>query len=574
MTVPSANNRNDYLGDNTTPTYQFGFRIFSKTQLIVVKVLTGTTTLVFLTVDVDYTVDGVGEKNGGTITLTAGNLPTGDKLTILRGISLLQETDIRNLGDFHAEVHEDEFDRRVMTAQQQQEILDRCLKLAEIEAGSAASTKLPLLAQRLSKVFAWDASGNPTAISAVPEGSVAFSAFGESLVAAIDAAAALGLLGVSAFIQTLLNDVDAAAARATLEVSSAEVSPGAIGASQNNYAGLNTGLFETIGRLTSSGDFNITGFTGGATRKRLAIRNIGANTLTLTHEDAASTAANRMTLVGSASCSLAPGDSVELTYDGTTSRWVQTSQVQNQKLDGIVEGEILQQAAPNTTLRTVGLVVMKSGQRTKIANQNLNISANASGNPRVDLVQWNGTALSVKAGVTGADPDCPAPDAGNVPIAVVWVPTGFTQVLNIGSSAANGKLIALYFVTGLFAWRVGTDTTTSTAGVDIADTKLPLYIPKAHAGFRAELNCLLRHAAVDGAAESASALINLNGNPLPGAQIYVISAATANDQAPAHVSTRLGTITVGANKWQPRLGTGTGKNVSAISPQVFLSEWA
>lgn len=251
----------------------------------------------------------------------------------------------------------------------------------------------------------------------------------------------------------------------------------------------------------------------------------------------------------------------------------------NLKLDGILEGEILEQAAPNTTLRTLALVLMKGGQRTKIPDQNLAISANASGNPRVDMVQWSGAALTVKAGVAAVDPDSPAPDAGNIPIAIVWVPSGFTQARNIGSAVAQAKLIALYFVWGLFGWRVGTDTVAAGI-VDIADTKMPVYITRVHAGYRAELNCMLQHTVVGGGTELAIASINLNGVTFGQTGRYQVAASTALDFVPCHLSLRnSGTglapaVVAGINKWQPRIQSGGASNVTAIQPQIFLAEWA
>ena len=130
MALPSASSRNDYLGNNTTPTYSYTFRIFQDSDLLVVEKDTDDveTTLVL---GVDYTVTGVGDLSGGDVTLTAGNLATGNTLTIRRNVPLVQNTDIRNQGDFFPEVHEDQFDKDVMMAQQQQDEIDRCLQLPE-----------------------------------------------------------------------------------------------------------------------------------------------------------------------------------------------------------------------------------------------------------------------------------------------------------------------------------------------------------------------------------------------------------------------------------------------------------
>ena len=65
---------------------------------------------------------------------------------------------------------------------------------------------------------------------------------------------------------------------------------------------------------------NITGIAGGVAGRLLVLTNVGATFgITLTNEDAASTAANRILLPNN--IRLAPADSIILRYDGTTSRW-------------------------------------------------------------------------------------------------------------------------------------------------------------------------------------------------------------------------------------------------------------
>lgn len=97
------------------------------------------------------------------------------------------------------------------------------------------------------------------------------------------------------------------------------LSPAAITVSQNDYnpAGLGTC---TVLRLTSTGSVNITGLTAPTTGQQLIlVSNIGSNTITLTNEDASSTAANRFDLT--ANLGLAASQSVFLYYDPTSSRW-------------------------------------------------------------------------------------------------------------------------------------------------------------------------------------------------------------------------------------------------------------
>src|SRR3990167_4100718 len=119
MTISSSVFRNDYLGNNTTDTFSYNFKIFSSDDLKVTKRDTSDNE-VTLTLATDYAVTGVGEMAGGTIVLVAGNLPTGYRLTIRRNRAILQSTDIRNQGPFYPEVHEDAFDHHTMIDQQQQ----------------------------------------------------------------------------------------------------------------------------------------------------------------------------------------------------------------------------------------------------------------------------------------------------------------------------------------------------------------------------------------------------------------------------------------------------------------------
>lgn len=96
--------------------------------------------------------------------------------------------------------------------------------------------------------------------------------------------------------------------------------PAAISANQNDYAGFTGG---GIVRLSSTGAFNITGAAappnGRAQMKH--VYNVGANNITLPHQDAASLAANRFLNVTGANIVLAPNERAILDYDPITQRW-------------------------------------------------------------------------------------------------------------------------------------------------------------------------------------------------------------------------------------------------------------
>lgn len=151
MTLSATNNRVSYTGNDAVSIYAYTFRIISETDLLVtVKNLSSIETT--LSLSTDYTVSGVGEFSGGDITLVnsgqpwltaGGNLLSGFILVIRRIRPLTQLTDIRNQGDFFPEIHEDEFDSQIMIDQQQQDELDRSIKLSETTDPATFGTELP-----------------------------------------------------------------------------------------------------------------------------------------------------------------------------------------------------------------------------------------------------------------------------------------------------------------------------------------------------------------------------------------------------------------------------------------------
>ncbi|EOE7266730.1 hypothetical protein ACKTLC_000561 [Cronobacter sakazakii] len=116
MTVSTEVDHNDYTGNGTTTNFDYNFRVFKRTDLVV-SVLDLDNNLTVLTLDTDYTVTGVGGYNGGKVILSAP-LGNGWKISISRNLPLTQDTDLRNQGSFFPEVHEDAFDKLTMLIQQ------------------------------------------------------------------------------------------------------------------------------------------------------------------------------------------------------------------------------------------------------------------------------------------------------------------------------------------------------------------------------------------------------------------------------------------------------------------------
>lgn len=142
MSITSTTSRVDYTGNGATATYDYPFVIFAEGDLLV-STRDDDDVQTTLVLNTDYTVDGVADSGGGTITLVDGVLASGYALTIRRVVDITQETDIRNQGEFFPETHEDVFDRLVMIDQQQQDSLDRSLKLPESVSSDDFDPTLP-----------------------------------------------------------------------------------------------------------------------------------------------------------------------------------------------------------------------------------------------------------------------------------------------------------------------------------------------------------------------------------------------------------------------------------------------
>lgn len=139
MTVSTTTRRNDYTGNGTTLTYAYSFKIFANTELELTLQNPVTDAEVPLTLGTHYTVTGVGVLLGGNIVLIAGAFDwidgsnffeTSWTITIRRVLTKTQLTDIRNQGSFLPEIHEDQFDRTMMSIQElQDDAVTRSLSL-------------------------------------------------------------------------------------------------------------------------------------------------------------------------------------------------------------------------------------------------------------------------------------------------------------------------------------------------------------------------------------------------------------------------------------------------------------
>ena len=158
MTVSSTTVKSTASGDGSTTQFAYTFKIFADTDLeVIIRSATGTETVKLLTTH--YTVAGVGDASGGSITFTSGNIPaTGETVVIKREVPQTQAIDYIANDPFPAESHEEGLDRATMTIQQMQEALDRSFK---VSATNSITTPefTDDAATRASKTLGFDSTG-------------------------------------------------------------------------------------------------------------------------------------------------------------------------------------------------------------------------------------------------------------------------------------------------------------------------------------------------------------------------------------------------------------------------------
>ena len=120
MTIASENQKNLYSGNDATTIFAYEFKINDEEHLEVI-IADADDEQDTLVLNTDYTVSGVGEDEGGNVTLgdlTAycdqATLPTGWTVAINRTPPLTQLTDLANQGPFAAQTIEDVFDYLTM----------------------------------------------------------------------------------------------------------------------------------------------------------------------------------------------------------------------------------------------------------------------------------------------------------------------------------------------------------------------------------------------------------------------------------------------------------------------------
>ena len=83
MTISTTTIINSYSGDGSTTAFTYTFKITDQDDIeVLIRSNDGTETT--KTITTHYTVSGVGNAGGGTVTFTSGNIPTSTQTVVLR----------------------------------------------------------------------------------------------------------------------------------------------------------------------------------------------------------------------------------------------------------------------------------------------------------------------------------------------------------------------------------------------------------------------------------------------------------------------------------------------------------
>jgi hypothetical protein len=158
MTISTTIIKNSYSGNGSTSVFNYTFKISLESEMeVIIRSSNGTETVKTLTTH--YTVGGVGNAGGGTVTFTAGNIPvTGETVILRRDTAQTQTMDLIDNDPMSAETIEDAHDKSIALIQELQEEIDRSIKLSR--TNTMTSTEFTVdAATRANKILAFDSSG-------------------------------------------------------------------------------------------------------------------------------------------------------------------------------------------------------------------------------------------------------------------------------------------------------------------------------------------------------------------------------------------------------------------------------
>ena len=158
MTISTTTIKNSYSGNGSTSVFNYTFKITDEDHIqVIIRSALGTETT--KTKTTHYTVAGVGNSNGGSITFQSGHIPTATETVVLRrSTPQTQGLDLIENDPMPAENIETAYDKLTAISQELQEQVDRSLKISR--TNTMTSTEFSTSAtDRANKILSFDSSG-------------------------------------------------------------------------------------------------------------------------------------------------------------------------------------------------------------------------------------------------------------------------------------------------------------------------------------------------------------------------------------------------------------------------------
>ena len=158
MTISTTTIKNSYSGNGSNLNFTYTFKITDDDDIqVIIRSSTGTETVKSKTTN--YTVSGVGNAGGGTVSFVSGQAPSATETVILRRATpQTQGMDLIENDPLPADTLETAHDKITSIAQELQEQVDRSIKLSR--TNTMTSTEFTVgSSDRANKILAFDGSG-------------------------------------------------------------------------------------------------------------------------------------------------------------------------------------------------------------------------------------------------------------------------------------------------------------------------------------------------------------------------------------------------------------------------------
>lgn len=191
MSVPSTNRYTSttLAADTTNPQAAYEFLINATAELEVILLRSGTSSVVSTS---DWTVDNIGNVNGGTIYIT-GSYLSGDIFLARLITPDIQGSVYKYMGSFPRNKVEGMGDYLMNAIKRCLNLIDLCVKIPAGELGST-DTELTGIPGRAGKVLGFDESGIPGAIDG---NGIGLAAIGSAAVKSIAAGGSASLVSIA-----------------------------------------------------------------------------------------------------------------------------------------------------------------------------------------------------------------------------------------------------------------------------------------------------------------------------------------------------------------------------------------